>query len=206
MIPSHLFPILALSLYLLAAAFSSSDASKKIAFVRYTVGAAILFHAYSLFEFFSVASLHLLAFLMSAAALVFSMYFVLSGGGKFKSFRQLVLGFIIILFLGSSVLIHLGHGQNINVKSVYLLWSHVGFSLIGLFIFSGIRSFRNRISFSSKSAEAKESREVIKRHWTTPTAKRSCQTHQINRQNWTVYYHYWALSWFLVYREHWDSN
>lgn len=140
---THLTPVLALLFYFIAAGFSGSTSDKQIVFVRASVSLGILFHLFSLFIFYPIASTHLLAISMSVASLVLGIYFIISGGGRFKSLRQLVLGFLILLYLCSSGLLHLGHPDNSMVKSAYLLWSHVCLSLIGLlnFLVAGCLSF-----------------------------------------------------------------
>jgi len=135
MILSHLSPVIALVLYLLGAAFSSSSSERQILILRVVIGLAIVFHLHSLYFFLPILSLHLLAFSTSAVALVLGLCFIILGGGKFAALRQFVLGFIVVLYLASSVLLHLGHTQSSELKSVYLLWSHVLFSLVGLLSF-----------------------------------------------------------------------
>lgn len=132
---SHLTPVLALLFYFIAAGFSSSTSDKQAVFVRASVGFGILFHLFSLVVFYPIASTHLLGISMSVASLALGIYFLIFSGGQLNGLRQLVLGFLILLYLCSSGLLHMGHPDNLAVKSVYLLWSHVCFSLIGLLSF-----------------------------------------------------------------------
>lgn len=137
---SHLSPVFSLLFYFVGASLSGSTSEAKLRAVRSIVALALLLHLYSLFIFYPIASSHLLAFLMSVSSVILAFYFVISGGGKFKSYRQIVLGLVISLYLVSSYLLHLGHPQNLQVKSAYLLWSHVGISLVGILclLISGI--------------------------------------------------------------------
>jgi hypothetical protein len=142
MILDHLAPVAALVLYLLAAGFYSSISSKLISIGRWVVLGAIIFHLYSIVLFTGAAASHLLAMIMSLTALALGLYFYAVGGGQFKSLRQLGFSVLIALYLASSVLMHLSNGSSSFVKSVYLLWSHVGLSFIGLLsiLVSGILS------------------------------------------------------------------